>query len=228
MLSSSSEFVLNDIPVTEDINGICFSYTPIERDLCFNSSLLAAEILAKSYVLCPKPELKEKVIDATEWVISHQKEDGRWNYSVGLKTGEEREQIDFHQGYVLESIHELQDVLGIKKENWEESLKKGIRFYKEKQFCSDGRSYWRWPKKYPVEIHNQAQGIITLIKLRKYHPSVEEFASTIAKWTIKNMQAEDGHFYYRNFKFHKHKISYMRWSNAWMFLALSYLLKATR
>jgi hypothetical protein len=112
---------------------------------------------------------------------------------------------------------------GIKKEKWEESLKKGIRFYKEKQFFPDGSSYWRWPKEYPVEIHNQAQGIITFIKLCKYYPSVEEFTSTIAKWTIKNMQAEDGHFYYQNFKFHKHKISYMRWSNAWMFLALSYL-----
>lgn len=228
MLCSSSEFVLKDIPVTEDSNGICFSYTPIERDLCFNSSLLATEILAKTYALCPKPELKETVINAVEWVISHQKEDGRWNYSVDIKTGEEREQIDFHQGYVLESIYEIQDAIGIKKDKWEESLKKGIRFYKEKQFFSDGSSYWRWPKKYPVAIHNQAQGIITFIKLCKYYPSVEEFASTIARWTIKNMQAEDGHFYYRNFKFHTHKISYMRWSNAWMFLALSYLVKAAK
>lgn len=223
ILISSSEFILKDIPVTEDSNGICFSYTPIERDLCFNSSLLAAEILAIAYVVDPKPVLKRKVISAVEWVVSHQKEDGRWNYSVDLKTGEEREQIDFHQGYLLESIYEIQNALGIKKENWEESLKKGIRFYKEKQFFTDGSSYWRWPKKYPVEIHNQAQGIITFIKLCKYYPSSETFAAIITKWTVKNMQAEDGHFYYRNFKFYKHKIPYMRWSNAWMFLALAKL-----
>ena len=225
MLISSSEFILNDIPLTEDSNGICFSYTPIERELCFNSSLLAAEILAKTYALCPKPELKEKAINAVEWVISHQKEDGRWNYSVDLKTGKEREQIDFHQGYILESIYEIQNAIGMKKEKWEESLKRGIKFYKEKQFLSDGNSYWRWPQKYPVEIHNQAQGIITFTKLCKYYPSVEEFASTIAKWTIKDMQAEDGHFYYQNFKFHKHKISYIRWSQALMFLAITILLK---
>ena len=225
LLISSSEFILNDLPVTRDKHGICFSYTPIERNLCLNSSLLAAEILAKTYDLCPKPELKEKVIKAVQWVIFHQKEDGRWNYSVDLETGKEREQIDFHQGYVLESICEIQNVIGVKYEKWEESIKKGIRFYKEKQFFPDGSSYWRWPQKYPVAIHNQAQGIITFIKLRKYYPAVKEFASTIAEWTIKNMQAEDGHFYYRNFKFYKNKISYMRWSNAWMFLALSYLFK---
>lgn len=90
---------------------------------------------------------------------------------------------------------------------------------------SDGSSYWRWPKKWPVEIHNQAQGIITLLKLNKYYPNSEEFASIIARWTIKNMQAKDGHFYYQNFKYYKNKISYMRWSNAWMFLALAYLLE---
>ena len=223
MLSSSSEFILNDILVTKDSNGICYSYTPIERDLCFNSSLLAAEILAKTYDLCPKPELKEKVIDAVEWVISHQKEDGRWNYSVDPRTRKERQQIDFHQGYLLESIYEIQSALGLKQKAWEESLTKGMRFYKEMQFFPDGSSYFRFPQKYPVEIHNQAQGIITFIKLCKYHPSVEEFASTIAKWTINNMQANDGHFYYRKFPFHENRISYMRWSNAWMFLALSYL-----
>ena len=122
ILISASDFILNDIPVTEDEKGICFSYTPLQRDLCFNSSLLAAEILAKTYVLCPKPELKEKAIKAVEWVIYHQKDDGRWNYSIDLKTGKEREQIDFHQGYVLESIFEIQNALGMPEEKWEESI----------------------------------------------------------------------------------------------------------
>jgi len=99
-----------------------------------------------------------------------------------------------------------------------------MKFYREQQFFNYGSSYWRWPKKYPIEIHNQAQGVITFIKLSEYYPNSDKFASTIAKWTINNMQAKDGHFYYQKHKYNKHKISYMRWSNAWMFLALSYLL----
>jgi hypothetical protein len=224
ILISASDFILNDIPVTKDEQGVCFSYTPIERDLCFNSSLLAAEILAKTYVISKKQGLKEKVISAVDWVIAHQKNDGRWNYSIDTETMKERIQIDFHQGYVLESIFEIKNNLNIEDKKWEESIKKGLKFYREQQFSDYGCSYWRWPKKYPVEIHNQAQGIITFLKLNEYYPNLEEFASTIAKWTIKNMQAKDGHFYYHNFKYHKHKISYMRWSNAWMFIALAYLL----
>ena len=225
ILISATNFIIKDIPLTEDKNGICFSYTPIERDLVLNSSLLATEILAKTYSISPQPDLKEKVIKAVDWVLSHQKEDGCWNYSIDPKTSNERQQIDFHQGYVLESIFEIKKNLNIMNEKWENSIKKGIKFYKEQQFFNDGRSYWRWPQKWPIEIHNQTQGIITFTKLHKYYPDSKKFAVIIAKWTIENMQSKKGHFYYRNFKFHKHKISYMRWSNAWMLLALSHILK---
>jgi len=225
ILISASNFILNDIPVSKDEQGICFSYTPLKRDLCFNSSLLAAEILAKAYSFSHQSELKEKIISAVDWVIAHQKQDGRWNYSIDINSGKEYQQIDFHQGYILESIFEIKNILNIENKKWEEALKKGMKFYKEQQFFSNGISYWRLPKKYPVEIHNQAQGVITFLKLNKYYPNSKEFASTIANWTIQNMQAKNGHFYYQNHKYYKHKIPYMRWSNAWMFLALIHLIK---
>jgi hypothetical protein len=76
-----------------------------------------------------------------------------------------------------------------------------------------------------VEIHNQAQGIITFAKMAVYKEGYNNFAKIIADWTAKNMQANDGHFYYQKFPCYANKISYMRWSNAWMFLALIHLLE---
>lgn len=224
LIINASVFILNDIPLTEDRNGVCFSYTPYMKDLCFNASLHAAEILARAYTFTQQSVLKEEAVNAVNWVIAHQKKDGRWNYSINPKTRIERKQIDFHQGYILESIFEIIKILNVQNGKWEESIKKGLKFYREQQFFDNGSSYWRWPNKYPIEIHNQAQGIITFLKLKGYYPDAEKFAHTISTWTISNMQAKDGHFYYQNFKFHKHKISYMRWSNAWMFLALSELI----
>ncbi|MFW5803751.1 MAG: hypothetical protein ACOCWG_00805 [bacterium] len=220
VLISASEFILNDIAVKKDNNGVCFSYTPQTQDLCFNASLLAAEVLARAYVYEFNKIKKEKTIQAVNWVIAHQKEDGRWNYSKDIETGKEREQIDFHQGYVLESIFAIKNLLNIQNEKWELALKKGLKFYREKQFFDNGISYWRYPKQWPVEIHNQSQGIITFCNLAEYSHDYIEFAKTIAEWTINNMQVKDGHFYYQKFKYHTHRISYMRWSNAWMFLAL--------
>ena len=48
------------------------------------------------------------------------------------------------------------------------------------------------------------------------------FAGKISDWTMDNMYDNKRHyFYYRKFKFYINKIPYMRWSQAWMFLALS-------
>lgn len=219
ILISASAFIINDIPFHEDENGICYSYIPLEKDLCYNSSLLAAEILARTYNLTNNETYKYKAINAVEWVLSKQKQDGRWNYSQDLLTGVEREQIDFHQGYVLESIIEIKSLLEIKKSQWDAAITRGLTFYKNAQFLTNGISLWRFPKKYPIEIHNQAQGIITFSKSSNYLENSFEFSSVILNWTIKNMQANDGYFYYQIKKFHKNKISYMRWSNAWMFLS---------
>jgi hypothetical protein len=221
LILSAAKFITLDIPTTEEEGGLCFSYTPFQKDLCFNSSLLATEILARAHFITKDDNFKQKVIKAVNWAIEYQREDGRWNYSIDPITGLQRKQIDFHQGYILESIHEIKSLLAYKTDRWDNSIKLGLEYYKNYQFNNEGRSYWRVPKKYPIDVHNQAQGIITLTKLAEYGSNSYEFASRILNWTIFNMQDKKGYFYYRGYKYYKNKISYMRWNNAWMFLALT-------
>jgi len=104
---------------------------------------------------------------------------------------------------------------------------KGSEFYIKQQFENFGRSKWRLPWRYPVDIHHQAQGIITLCRLYAAVKNEKylEFAQKIAKWTIENMQDEIGYFYYQKWPFLTNKISYMRWGQAWMMLALSTLFE---
>ncbi|MEI8201414.1 MAG: beta-L-arabinofuranosidase domain-containing protein [Bacteroidota bacterium] len=222
ILISAAKFIRKDLSVFSDKTGKCISYTPIMQDICYNSSLLAAEILAINYCLTSDVLLKNYCIELVDFVVSRQKSDGKWNYSESINAGIERSQIDFHQGYVLESIFEIQKLLNLNNDKWNKALEIGLDFYYHHQFFENGRSLWRLPKEYPVDIHNQSQGIITFSKLNQFNKDYSEFASVIVNWTIDNMQAKDGHFYYRNLKFYKNKISYMRWSQAWMFLALSY------
>lgn len=221
LLESACLFLDKDLEKVTNDSGISISYTPVQKDICYNASLLAAEILAKTYSITKKEEYKNTARKAVNFVVSRIHPDGRWNYSLDLSFKKEDTQLDFHQGYVLESIHAIQNALEIKEAAWEKALQDGLRFYIEEQFHECGRSYWRLPKPYPVEIHNQSQGIITLKRLKNYHPKAASFASTIADWTIANMQDQDGHFYYQLAKNYKHKIPYMRWSQAWMFLALT-------
>jgi len=99
-----------------------------------------------------------------------------------------------------------------------------LDFYFKNQFFENGRAKWRLPKLYPADIHNQSQGIISLVEMNSYSDQYLPFADKIAKWTIDNMQHKNGYFYYQKFKNFSNKIPYIRWSQAWMLLALSTLL----
>ena len=224
VITGAAQFIMNDLPHTHFEDGLCISYTPVMKDLCFNASLLGAEVLARAGVLLDNEEYKNTAKNAVNWVINRQKEDGRWNYSIDPDSGNERKQLDFHQGYVLESIHEIKTILDITDEHWDNAIHKGLGFYRKEQFFDNGRSLWRLPKVWPVDIHNQAQGIITFHKLTQYPETYPEFAETILNYTIEHMQHNNkGYFYYKQHKNYTHKIPYMRWSQAWMFLAFSYI-----
>ena len=219
ILESICDFVLKDLPRTETPEGICFGYTTLEADCCYNASLLASMVLAQQYKLTKNKIYFDHAKSAVDFVVSKQHADGHWNYSLNPETGVERTQIDFHQGYVIDNILDFMNFCEVNETKYSEAVRKGTEFYRKEQFFENGQSKWRLPKEYPVEIHNQSQGIITLSKTGDL-----SFANTIAKWTIDNMQDKQGFFYYRKLKGYTHKIPYMRWSQAWMFVALIELL----
>jgi hypothetical protein len=224
LIASASEFVLNELKITEFPEGICFSYTPLEADCCYNASLLATLILAQQYSIQPEKDLLEKINTAVNFVLSKQHGDGKWNYSLDKASEKEREQVDFHQGFILDCLGEIRLLTGQKSEAVDQAIVRGLEFYYSEQFLANGRSLWRLPKEFPVDIHNQSQGIITFLKFAELKREYLSFAETIAEWTVKNMQHETGYFYYRQYPFYKIKISYMRWAQANMFYALSQLM----
>lgn len=224
LILDSVNFILEDLPVTEDHTGLCFSYTPVMKDQCYNASLLAAEVLARAYSLNGDESLRKKALAAGEFVMARQHGNGKWNYSYNEKTGTERKQVDFHQGYVIESLHEIKLLCEAGGRDFEKAIRKGLEFYSREQFFPDGRSKWRLPKEGPVEIHNQSQGIITFARFKDWGEGYLEQAKTIAGWTIRNMQGGDGHFFHQVHERYKIRIPYMRWSQAWMMLALATLI----
>jgi len=118
------------------------------------------------------------------------------------------------------SLKSLNELLPQPRTDVSRALVKGLEYYRENQFFDNGQSLWRIPKKWPVDIHNQSQGIITFSGLCCETDQHLKFAHKIAEWTIQNMQDPKGYFYYRKFSWYINKIPYMRWSQAWMLLAL--------
>jgi hypothetical protein len=222
--NNSCRFILKDLNITEKPEVICFSYTPFDKDLCHNANLLGASLLARVYSFTGQEELLWYAKRAFDFTIYHQNPDGSWNYSIHPLTGKERRQIDFHQGFILDCIFDFIKHVQPSDKKYMDALLKGAKFYKTEQFFPDGRAKWRYPRVWPIDIHNQAQGMITFSKLGEINPEYLDFARVIAKWTIEHMQDESGFFYYQKWPLFINKIPYIRWGQAWMMLALATLL----
>lgn len=104
-------------------------------------------------------------------------------------------------------------------------LLKGYEYYKNAFWEEDGCPKYYANKKYPIDLHCSAQGIITFLNFKKYDSEAVKIAKKIANWTIDNMwDHKKGYFYFQKTKYFTNKIPYLRWPNVWMFYALSSLV----
>jgi hypothetical protein len=215
LILSSTKFVLNDLNRTYDKDGnFCFSYSPNDKQVVFNATMKGARLLSQAYHICKEKSLLDLAEKTVRFVVNHQKNDGSWSYSLG----DARTWVDnFHTAYVLECLYKYIKLSGNK--NFEINFKKGIDFYVNNFFENDGKPKYFNNKTYPVDSTSAAQSIITLTMIGR-----KDLAEKVLLWFIYNMQSNKGYFYYQKHKFYTNKISYMRWSNAYILLALSYYL----
>jgi rhamnogalacturonyl hydrolase YesR len=217
---SACEFINKDLNRTYDDKGnFAFSYSPLDKTVVFNASLLGSRLLARVYSFTHENELLDPAKKSVTFCCDYQKNDGSWGYGT----------LDFHQwtdnfhtGYNLECISDYMKYSG--DNNFERHLAKGFDYYINTFFTDEGVSKYYNNSVYPIDIHSPAQLIITLTRLGKFQ-ECRNLADKVISWTIDNMQSDKGYFYYQKNKHFTSKIPYMRWAQAWMFYALSeYLL----
>ena len=219
---SSANFVLNDLKQTPKAKGFLFSYSPIEgNNTVYNASLLGSKLLSHCYFYTKNEQYKIAARASIEACIDAQKEDGAWLY------GELPVQnwIDsFHTGYNLVGLMAYQEYTG--DTSFSENIQRGFDYYINNFFLEDGTPKYYHNKTYPIDIHCPAQLIVTLSQLHKFSEH-QKLAEKVMNWTITNMQDKKGYFYYQLKKGISSKIPYMRWSQAFMFYAMSFYLLET-
>eukprot|EP01089_Gocevia_fonbrunei_P009056 TRINITY_DN2096_c0_g2_i2.p1 TRINITY_DN2096_c0_g2~~TRINITY_DN2096_c0_g2_i2.p1 ORF type:complete len:286 (+),score=42.60 TRINITY_DN2096_c0_g2_i2:316-1173(+) len=216
---SAGNFIINDLNRTEYKSGFLFSYSPLNgNNTVFNASLLGAKVLSQLYCYNKNELYKERATIAVRAAVEAQNEDGSWVYGM-LPV---QSWIDsFHTGYNLDAIQTYQDKTGDNQFN--DNLEKGFDYYIENFFLKDGTPKYYHDKTYPIDIHCPGQLFVNLSVNRKFKEN-QELANTVFSWATEKMQAPKGYFYYQLKKGISSKISYMRWSNAFMFNAMSYFL----
>ncbi len=217
---SSADFMLKDLNRTRCEGGFILSYSPLKgNDTVYNASLLGAKLLSRCYHYTRNEEYKSTAAEIVNAACHGQAEDGSWVYGL-LPV---QSWIDsFHTGYNLEAIAFYQQYCEDK--SFHGNLKKGTEFYLSNFFLPDGMPKYYHDKIYPIDIHCPGQLWVTLHVLGIWENN-KQLADKVLAWTLEYMQDKKGYFYYQLKKRASSRISYMRWSNGFMFHALScYLL----
>ncbi len=217
---SACDFILKDLNRTHDTNGdFAFSYSPLDRSVVFNASLLGSRLLARVYSYTKEKELAEAAARSVRFCCNNQKDDGSWSY--GMQSF--HQWIDnFHTGYNLECLYDYAKFTG--DHSFDKTLERGMEYYINTFFTAEGMPKYYNNSVYPVDIHSSAQLIVTLCKAGLYE-KYQALANNVISWTIENMQSPKGYFYFQINRYFSSRIPYMRWAQAWMFYAFSmYLL----
>lgn len=220
---TSADFVMKDLHRHNmDDGSFLFSYSPLQgNDTVYNASLLGSRLLSYCYKYTGREELREAARQSVKACVKGQSEEGSWVYGL-LPI---QKWVDsFHTGYNLDGLIAFEELTGDKLAH--EAIEKGLRFYVEHFFEPDGTPKYYHNQMYPIDIHCPGQLMVTLSRLHKFEEYCE-LAEKVMDWTIHHMQDKEGYFYYQLKKGISSKLSYMRWSNAFMFYAMSYYILET-
>lgn len=213
---SACDFILKDLNRTPDQNGnFAFSYSPLDKSVVYNASLLGSRMLARVYSHTGEQNLAETAARSVKYCCDNQNEDGSWSYG---KASFHKWIDNFHTGYNLECLADYARYTG--DHSFDYYLEKGLKYYFRTFFTDEGMPKYYSNSLYPIDIHSSAQIIITAVKTNKFRER-RELVDRVVNWTIQNMQSDKGYFYYQLNRYFSSRIPYMRWAQAWMFYSLS-------
>lgn len=216
---TSAEFVMKDLHRYNCDGGFLFSYSKFTgNDTVYNASLLGSRLLAYCYHYTGKQEYLEAAKASVNACCKGQESNGSWVYGMGIY----QDWIDsYHTGYNLDGLIGYEEMTG--DTSFHDYIERGYKYYITHFFDEDGEPWHFIEHKYPIDIHCPGQLMVTVARLHRYDKD-QPIVDKVLSWTIANMQDKKGYFYYQLKKHISSKIPYMRWSNAFMFCAMSYYL----
>jgi len=221
MALSAAEYILNELYWTEG-NAASFSYPlPSVRSEVHNANFLAAALLGRAYNRTRDKKFLLPALRVARCSAARQQADGSWYYG---EAASQRWIDNFHTGYNLCALRDLSNYAATTE--FDVVIRHGLDFYRHHFFRADGSVRYFHDRTYPIDIHSVAQSIITLVKFKDLDSGSIPLAQSVLQWALTHMWDDRGFFFYRVLRLHTNRISYMRWSQAWMLLAMVMLQEA--
>ena len=213
MALSTEEFILRDLNRTAADGAFCFSYTPVDQGIVHNANVLGASLLIRLRRYVADARLQEAAMASLTYTMRCQHDDGAWYYADRKR---QRWIDSFHTGFVLMALRYFLNE-GVAQQ-YRQAYEEGIQYYVSHFFLTDGTPKYYSDRTYPIDIHSPAVAVAFLSKLGHRHRALTE---RVLAWMLQNMWDPRGYFYFRKHRYYTNKISYLRWSQAWAFHALT-------
>jgi len=213
------EYISNELFWSDEKSaGFCYPRPGLKEHI-YNADLLGAVLLARMAEVSGDKKYLEQALAVARYAAYCQNEDGSWYYG---ERPESRWIDNFHTGYNLMALRGLKKYA--KTDEFDVVIRKGFDFYCQHFFRRDGAPKYFHNRVYPIDSHCLAQSIITLEALKDLNSRAHGLAVAALGWGLENMWISRVYFYYQRHRLYTNRIPYMRWTEAWMLLALSELL----
>ncbi len=202
----------------------CFSYYPLVQTTIHNANLLGAAFVARVGKITGRAQWIDAALRAARFSVRRQQVDGSWDYGESDRPSQ-RWKDNFHTGYNLCALQHL--AAAAETSEFASSIERGFEFYKNHFFTAAAAPKYYHDRLYPIDIHSSALSIITLATLRQLDRDNLGLARRVFSWTVAHMRSHRGYFYFQKHPYWTIRTPHMRWSQAWMLLAIATLMGST-
>lgn len=218
---SVADFLIKDLPVaheSKDERAITYVLRKVQG-VVVNSQVLTGAFLTKLWKITGENLFLQLGKRHINFTVNRTTDYYCWFYTFPPSKSPKTHD-NYHTGEIIDGLLEFYEETG--DDRYVSLYWKALDFYHRNLFESNGAPRWMSNKKYPLDIHGSAQGIITFKKASRHDATYLSQSEKIADWAIDNLYREQTHdFAYRQGRFIKWNYSLMRWCNAWMARALA-------
>lgn len=217
---TAADFLVDDLNYQSVDGGASINYHfnhPSDA-YTINAGAIGARMLIDLFAYFEEESYRRRAQRILDYVVTLQTDIGGWTYREP-PSASHLSMDNHHNGFIIESLLRYQDVTD--SDRYAETIDRALSFYRETLFDPSGAPNWDENKTHPRDIHASAQGILVFT-----YAGDLDFARRILAWTLDQLYAENGRFYYRKHRLYTTRITLMRWCQAWMAYAISEYLTA--
>jgi hypothetical protein len=216
--------------IWEKEDSACFGYIPGQKTEVHNANLMAAAFLSRFNQNEDNPRIRRLVEKSLHFSLNDMREDGFWPYGT---RSHHRWMDNFHTAFNIEALLTIRKYE--KTRAYDPPIKKALSYFLKSFFTLKGMPKYYSDHQYPIDIHTIAVDIICLTNCLK---DASELLTAVEREHLQlridqllqlaagSFWDKRGYFYYQKHRMWTNKTPYIRWSQAWMFYALTTYLKS--